>query len=347
MEDNKAASAITTVTESKSLVQTLSDSINSFKNGDISQGTSTLIQEIVIPAGIGLLGLMAVYFVSKMIARRVSSVICGRVDETLGKFIGKMMFYSIMIIACVTILAHVGFEVSGFMAVLATAGFAIGLAFQGTLSNFSAGILLLVFRPFKVGDTVNIANVMGKVNEIDIFTTTLDTPDNRRLIIPNSTIASSTIENISFHPHRRVEVIVGVEYGANAEQTRLALTAAVESMTDMIIPGEGRGHQIILSNLGPSSVDWTVRVWVAKENFFIAKERITSQIKLSLGQHKIAIPFPQLHLHMSPQAVKTIEDGESRSDSPSLSMPTIHSASSTRVRPRARGDAADRSNQAF
>jgi small conductance mechanosensitive channel len=250
------------------------------------------------------------------------------------------------------------------MAVLATAGFAIGLAFQGTLSNFSAGILLLVFRPFKVGDSVNIASVIGRVNEIDLFTTTLDTPDNRRLIIPNSTIASSTIENISYHPHRRVEVIVGVEYSANVEQTRQALNEAIESMSDMVIPGEGRGYQIILSNLGASSVDWIVRAWVAKDNFHAAKERVTHQIKATLAQYRIGIPFPQMHLHMSAPIAKAIQANSAqdastpeqskelsaqnlsggRVDSPSLSIPTVHSGSTNKVRPRVRGDSADRNS---
>ncbi|MFO0942057.1 MAG: mechanosensitive ion channel [Pirellulales bacterium] len=253
-----------------------------------------------------------------------------------------------MILACITILSQVGLEVSGFMAVLATAGFAIGLAFQGTLSNFSAGILLLVFRPFKVGDTVNIANVIGKVDEIDIFTTTLDTPDNRRLIIPNSTIASGTIENISYHPHRRVDVTVGVEYGANIEATRAALSEAVQSMAELILPGEDRGFQIILTNLGASSVDWTVRIWVAKENVFMAKEILTSRIKLSLNQHQISIPFPQLHLHMSPESQKHLSEvppqGEldSRMDTPTINIPTIHTVSNMKVRPRPRTENADR-----
>ncbi len=307
-----------------------------------------MLQKLVVPGAAGLLGLIAVYFVSKFIASRIASTICRRVDETLGKFIGKITFYSFMILACITILSQVGLEVSGFMAVLATAGFAIGLAFQGTLSNFSAGILLLVFRPFKVGDTVNIANVIGKVNEIDIFTTTLDTPDNRRLIIPNSTIASGTIENMSYHPHRRVEVMVGVEYGANIDATRTALSEAVQSMSELIIPGEDRGFQIILTNLGPSSVDWTVRIWVAKENVFISKELLTSRIKLSLNQHHISIPFPQLHLHMSPESQRHImessveTDSDSRMDSPTMAIPTIHTASNMKVRPRPRTENADR-----
>lgn len=330
-----------------SLLETISQSYQSFSSGDVSGGFSKLLHDIIVPGGIGLLSLIAVYFVSKLIAGRLSTTVCKRIDETLGKFVGKITFYCIMIVACVVILSNVGFEVSGFMAILATAGFAIGLAFQGTLSNFSAGILLLVFRPFKVGDTVNIASVLGKVNEIDIFTTTLDTPDNRRLIIPNATIASGTIENISYHPHRRIEVPIGVEYGANIERTRLALTQAAEALNELMIPGENRGFQIILNHLGPSSVDWIVRLWVAKDNVLMAKEQLTGQIKLCLQQADIAIPFPQLHLHMSAQTAQAVDATGTSLDSAritpaSLSVPTIHSATNMKVRPRARSEHADR-----
>jgi small conductance mechanosensitive channel len=320
------------------IIEKMTKTFQAFRHGDFAMGTSDLLQQIIIPAAGGLLGLLAVYFISKLISRRIAAIICRRVDETLGKFIGKIFFYGLMIVASVSILSYVGLPVSGFMAVLATAGFAIGLAFQGTLSNFSAGILLLVFRPFKVGDMVNIASVVGKINEIDIFTTTLDTPDNRRLIIPNSSITSGTIENVSYHPERRVEVLVGVEYGANIENTRAALARAVESMSDLMIAGEDRGYQIILNNLGASSVDWTVRMWVARENFAAAKERLTSQIKISLAEHHIAIPYPQLHLHMSANTLQNVSSHDSRADQPALSIPTIHNSPGMKVRPRLRGE---------
>jgi small conductance mechanosensitive channel len=245
-------------------------------------------------------------------------------------------------------MSKVGIPVSGFMAVLATAGFAIGLAFQGTLSNFSAGILLLVFRPFKVGDSVIVSNnVMGEVNEIDIFTTTLDTPDNRRLIIPNSSIASCTIENMSFHRHRRVDLTVGVEYSASVERTRQALIECVESLGPSMVAGEDRGYQVILKHLGPSSVDWMLRVWVMRQDYHAVKERLIQKVKQTLHQYQIGIPFPQMHLHMSPAAAAAIEATQSAEKvtasrsladpvSP-ITMPQLHPPQSpSRIRPRAR-----------
>jgi small conductance mechanosensitive channel len=258
----------------------------------------------------------------------------------LGKFAGKFTFYTVATLGGLAILQGVGVEVTGFAAVLAAAGFAIGLAFQGTLSNFASGILLLVFRPFKVGDLVIAAGVMGKINEIDLFTTTFDTPDNRRLIVPNSSIAGTTIENISYHPHRRVDVTVGVAYASSLDETRAVLTACAEALADKMICGEGRGYQILLANLGPSSVDWTVRFWAASSDFFAVKERLTSEIKRQLDTRGIQIPFPQMQLHVSETAVSGL--ARTRHEQPSLPIPKLNSMLTEeragRIRPRIRGE---------
>jgi small conductance mechanosensitive channel len=149
--------------------------------------------------------------------------------------------------------------------------------------------------------------MMGRVNEIDLFTTTLDTPDNRRIIVPNSSISSGTIENISYHQHRRVEVLVGVAYAANIDATRAALTAAAASLAAMTIPGEGRGYTVILASLADSSVQWKVRVWARSIDFFAVTEQLTQAIKQELDAAKIQIPFPQMdvHLHRIDAAEKT------------------------------------------
>ena len=157
---------------------------------------------------------------------------------------------------------------------------------------------MLVFRPFKVGDVINAGGVTGKVNEIDLFTTTLDTPDNRRIIVPNSTISGGTIENISFHPHRRVEVVVGVDYSADLDQTRAALETAASSHASQTIQGEGRGSAIILSNLGDSAVEWKVRMWVAASDYWSSLESLTGEVKRQLDAVNIGIPFPQLDVHL-------------------------------------------------
>lgn len=284
-----------------SMMDTFSESYDKIASGDLTEATSLLVMKVVLPGVAALAMLIVAYFVAKLLSRWISNSVRKRVDETLGKFAGRLVFYTIMVMSLIAVLQTIGVGVTSFAAVVAAVGFAVGLAFQGTLSNFSSGILLLVFRPFEVGDVVNTAGITGKVNAIDLFTTTFDTPDNRRLIVPNSSITGATIENITFHDVRRVEVAIGVVYTASLDTTREILTDCAESFTDVTIQGEGRGYQVILSNLGASSVDWVVRLWVAKENFFAVKEALTEEIKIQLDEQGIGIPFPQMELHFAPE----------------------------------------------
>ena len=158
---------------------------------------------------------------------------------------------------------------------------------------------MLVFRPFKVGDLITAGGVTGKVNEIDLFTTTLDTADNRRIIVPNSAISAGTIENVSFHPHRRIEVVVGVDYNADLEQTRAALEAAAVALKPCTIEGEGRGASVVLNGLGDNAVEWKVRLWVATGEYWSALECLTGEVKQQLDSAGISIPFPQLDVHFN------------------------------------------------
>ncbi|WP_233148395.1 mechanosensitive ion channel family protein [Rhodopirellula sp. MGV] len=259
--------------------------------------TSGMVMNVVY-AVVGLIAIFCGYFVARYLARIVSGPICKRVDETLGRFVGNAIFYSVMIGLITFVASNLGFQLGGLTAILAATGFAIGLAFQGTLSNFASGVLMIVFRPFKVGDVVNIAGVTGKVNEIDLFTTTLDTPDNRRLIIPNSSISGSTIENISFHPHRRIEILIGVDYKADIDATRQTLQEALDLFATDTIQGEGRGNKVVLANLGSSSVEWKVRMWVASSEFWKLQESLTGEIKRRLDRAGIGIPYPQMDVHL-------------------------------------------------
>ncbi|MEM9827197.1 MAG: mechanosensitive ion channel domain-containing protein, partial [Planctomycetota bacterium] len=263
------------------------------------------------------------YLVAKYLSRIVSGPICKKVDETLGRFAGKAIFYSVMAGVVGAVLSKMGAPLGGLAAMLAAAGFAIGLAFQGTLSNFASGVLMLVFRPFKVGDFVSAAGVSGTVHEIDLFTTTLDTPDNRRIIVPNGAIAGGTIENVSFNPHRRVEVVVGVDYSADIDQTRATLQAAVDRHVSLMITGEGRGSAVVMAELGDSAVVWKVRMWVASSSYWSALESLTVEVKRQLDAASIGIPYPQLDIHV---AGSTLE--------------AMSAVGSTRTRPQRRSDAA-------
>ena len=265
--------------------------------GDFSQA-GALIEEYLLPALLVLLVLIVAYFLGKFLGRAAGGFVSKRIDQTLGKFVAKLIFYAILIFALLGILAKFGIGIASFAAVLAAAGFAVGLAFQGTLSNFAAGIMLLTFRPFKVGDVVKIGGELGVVDEIELFTVALDTFDKRRIIMPNSSIFGSTIENISHHPERRVDINVGVEYAADLDKTREVLAKACESLKDKMIEGENRGYQVYLWELGDSAVAWIVRFWTAAPNYWAVREELTRAVKVHLDEAGLGIPFPQMDVHL-------------------------------------------------
>ena len=239
-----------------------------------------------------------------VLAKVVSGFVCGaarkaRIEETLVRFAGKLVFYAVFLLAVLTAMSYVGIPMTSFAAMIAAAGFAIGLALSGTLQNFAAGVMLLVFRPFKVGDVVAAAGLTAKVHAIELFTTTFDTFDNRRILVPNGEIYGSKIENVTFHAERRVEVLVGVSYDADLDRTREVLDAAADSIADRRIDGEGRGHQVFLDGLGDSAVSWKVRFWAAKADFWPVHEALTRAVKVHLDEAGLSIPFPQLDVHVA------------------------------------------------
>jgi small conductance mechanosensitive channel len=155
--------------------------------------------------------------------------------------------------------------------------------------------MLLIFRPFKVGDTVNVAGQSGTVDEIELFTTTLDTPDNRRIIMPNSAVFGATIENVSYHRVRRVDVPVGVSYDADIDLTRDVLQSAIATTPGALVEP---APEAVLLGLGASSVDWSVRAWAPTADVGAVKEALIRNVKVRLDAAGIAIPFPQMDIHV-------------------------------------------------
>lgn len=216
-------------------------------------------------------------------------------DVTLTIFFSNLARYAVLILAVISCLELFGVAMTSFAAVIAAAGFAIGLAFQSSLSNFSSGVMLLVFRPFNVGDVVSAAGYVGIIKEVELFTTRMDTFDNRRIIIPNSQIFGSTIENISHHDTRRCDVNVGVEYPASIDRTREVLEGVANSVHGKM---PEKDSQVMLMELGDSSVDWQVRVWTKASDLWPTRERLIRNIKVALDEAGIGIPFPQMDVHL-------------------------------------------------
>lgn len=254
-----------------------------------------LATQYLLPAAIALVTLTIGYMFASFVGRVVGITVARKVDLTLGKFLSKMVKNTIMLLVFLGALGFFGVDVTSFAAILAAGGFAIGMALQGTLSNFAAGVMLLVFRPFKVGDYIKVSDAEGTVDEIDLFTTRLNSRDNRHLILPNSSVFGSTIENVTHNQFRRVDVNVGVSYNADLAMTRRVLEQAIGCIAGAVAHP---APQVYLMDLGDSSVNWQVRVWCRPDVYWDVRERAVVATKQGLDAAKISIPYPQLDLHV-------------------------------------------------
>lgn len=268
----------------------------------------------LIPFALDLLGALLLLIVTIWVARwgrrmTARSMERGGVDPMLTRFAANLVRYGILVLGGLTVLSVFGISVASFAAILAAAAFALGLALQGTLGNFSAGAMLLIFRPFKVGDVVSVAGITGKVAEIDLFTTQFDTFDNRRIIVPNGSVFGSTIENMTHHPTRRVDVDVGTDYSADLRETREVLDRVA---ADTVGVFEEPAPQVYLKQLGGSSIDWAVRVWAETADYWAVRERLTHSIKVALDDAGIGIPFPQMDVHLDGRVEGAAQPAERR-----------------------------------
>lgn len=262
---------------------------------------------MIIDYGLKVIGVIVLFIVAWILSKWISNLMTTRLekrkfDKTLSRFLGKMVRWSILAVAVVACLGIFGVQTTSFAAVFGGASLAVGLAFQGSLSNFASGVMIIVFRPFSVDDVITVSGITGKVIEIGLFTCKLDTPDNRRMILPNKAVFASNIENVTFHQTRRVDVKVGTDYGARLDETRAVLEKAAAG-----VPGrlDDPAPQIVLSELGGSSVDWVVRVWCKTEDYWGIKEAVTNAVKLALDEAGIGIPFPQMDVHLDGAVAKS------------------------------------------
>ncbi|MEO0325060.1 MAG: mechanosensitive ion channel domain-containing protein [Myxococcota bacterium] len=243
-----------------------------------------------------LLALFVGWVVAGWIARRIRKVVKRRdFDSTLGNFFANVVRYLILVAVVLGVLGVFGIQTSTFAAVIGAAGLAVGLAFEGTLSSFAAGAMLLIFRPFKVGDYIKAAGTEGFVVEIELFTTELKTLDSLKVIIPNSKIFGDTIVNLAGYPHRRVDVDIRATFAADIDATRRALESSIAEISGAV---REPAPQIFLTKLGESSVDWQVRVFCPPAAYFDVYEETVRAAKQALDREGITIPFPQLDVHM-------------------------------------------------
>lgn len=273
---------------------------------DINKIDTDAILGFLTVYGVQFLTAILIFFVGKWIVRRLVNLMKkamakSSIDETLIGFLGNILYAVGFALVVIAVLAQVGIETTSLAAVIAAAGLAIGLALQGSLSNFAAGFLIILFRFFKVGDYIETAGTAGSVSEINIFTTKLVTPDNCEVIVPNSSITTDTIKNYSAYNKRRMDLIIGVEYGADLMKTRQILTDVLTA-DDRVMKDPAPVVEVL--DLADNAVNFAVRPWVATSDFWPTRFDLMRQIKLELDKEGIGIPFPQRDVHLY------IQDGD-------------------------------------
>jgi small conductance mechanosensitive channel len=258
------------------------------------------IQEIVTVWGLKVIAAVAIFIVGRWIAmfmRRVIRRLMERanVESIITGFVSSIAYISLLAFVVIAALGQLGIQTTSFIAVLGAAGLAIGLALQGSLANFAAGFLMIIFRPFKVGDFIEGAGVAGIVEEIQIFTTTLKTPDNKIIIIPNAKLSGDNIVNYSTQETRRVDMSVGVAYDSDLSHVKKVLNDII-SQDERVLADPP--PQVVVAELADSSVNLVVRVWTKSGDYWAVKCDMTETIKNRFDAEGINIPFPQREIRI-------------------------------------------------
>jgi len=218
-----------------------------------------------------------------------------QVDPTIVSFVANLIYIALLIFVVLAALGQLGIQTTSFIAVIGAAGLAIGLALQGSLSNFAAGFLMIIFRPFKVGDFIEGAGVAGTVEKIQIFTTQLKTPDNKTIIIPNAKLSGDNIVNFSAKGTRRVDMVFGIGYGDDMDKARKIITDVIDNDPRVL---KDPPPKIAVLALGDSSVDFAVRPWVKVPDYWDLWFDVTETIKKRFDAEGVSIPFPQRDVHL-------------------------------------------------
>jgi small conductance mechanosensitive channel len=244
-----------------------------------------------------IVGLIAAGWAKRAVQRMLRRT--GRVDDTLTGFLGSLVKYAVVAFTVIAVLQQFGVEATSLVAIFGAAGLAIGLALQGTLSNVAAGVMLLMFRPFKVGDFIDAGGHAGTVKIVSLFTTELATPDNVQIIIPNAAIWGTAIKNFSFNDTRRVDLLMGIDYGDNIDIAMATINRVIGEEPRALSDPES---QVAVSELADSSVNIVVRVWVNAADYWGVYFDLTKKLKEQLEADGISIPFPQRVVHMATAA---------------------------------------------
>ncbi len=256
---------------------------------------------LITSYGLKVIGAILILIIGKMVAAWVQKKVAqtlersGKVDDTLKGFLANLARYLVLIVTVLAVLSQFGIETTSLIAVFGAASLAIGLALQGTLSNVAAGVMLLIFRPFKVGDFVEAGGTAGTVKAITLFVSELATPDNVQILVPNSQVWGTIVKNYSHHTTRRVDLVMSIDYTDDIDKAQKVVEQVVKADTRVL--GDP-APMVVVGNLGDSSVDLTIRVWCQSGDYWPLKFDLTKNLKQQFDGEHLTIPFPQRTIHM-------------------------------------------------
>lgn len=256
--------------------------------------------DLIVTYGLKTLFAIIIFFVGKYFAGVAQKLVrkllnSRKVDPTVVSFVANLVWAVVFVFAVIATLGQMGVQTASLVAVIGAAGLAIGLALQGSLSNFASGVLMVLFRPCRVGDYIEAAGIAGTVDEITIFSTKLRTPDNKIIVAPNSSIMNGTITNYSAMDSRRIDLVIGVSYSADIALTKKVLTDILDNNQYVL---KDPAYTVGLSELASSSINFVVRPWVKTSDYWTARFQLLEQIKIALDAADIGIPFPQMDIHV-------------------------------------------------
>ncbi len=257
--------------------------------------------DLLIQYGVNIVSAILILIIGNMIVKGVAGSVAKvlqkkQMDKAVIEFIHGLVRYVLFVIVLIAALGRVGVETASVVAVIGAAGLAVGLALQGSLSNFAAGVLIVGFRPFKSGDYVEVSGVAGSVESIQIFQTILRTPDNKMVAVPNGAIIGGAITNYSRHATRRVDLVIGVSYNSDLKKTKQVIREALEKDSRIL---KDPDMTIGVTALADSSVNFVVRPWCKTEDYWNVYFDSMQSIKEALDENGIEIPFPQMDVHLN------------------------------------------------
>ena len=259
-----------------------------------------VIQQWISLYAFNIIGAILIFIVGKWLSRHIADLLAklmgkNNVDVTLVNFLRNLAYYTLLVLVVVAAVGRLGVNTTSFLTIIGAAGLAVGLALKDSLSNFAAGVMLVLFRPFTVGDVVSTAGITAKVENITIFNTLFCTPDNQLVIVPNSKIISDIITNINAKDTRRIDLVVGISYTDDMAQTKVILERLAQEDSRILKDPE---TTIAVAELADSSVNLVFRPWVKTADYWAVRFDLTENIKNALDEAGISIPFPQQDVHL-------------------------------------------------